>query len=166
MKRIFVLAACLPVVAACTPELQNTPPVRPTPPVQQPVQPVEQPAQPLEPAQPVQPTILPTQPQTQVQPWQSLQSMFLGLPPGVVEEDLAFFDEALSSVGCKLVNDSDYLPIEFQTGFTREKVQSIASYKVQKGQAIALENGGVQLVTGPCLPVIAEPTVSTEATAG
>ncbi len=82
-----------------------------------------------------------------------VQSFFLGLPKGVVEEDVVFFDEAVASIGCKLVDESDYLPVEFQTGFAREKIQSIATYKVGKKQAVMLETGGIQLVTDPCPPL-------------
>lgn len=87
-----------------------------------------------------------------------MQSFFLGLPKDVTTEDLPIFDDAVASIGCKLVDESDYLPVEFQTGFPRAKVQSIATYKVGKGEAVMLENGGFQLVSGPCPPLPAPAT--------
>ncbi|MCA0954830.1 hypothetical protein [Mameliella sediminis] len=74
------------------------------------------------------------------------------LPEGVTEEDLAAFDAAVASIGCDLVNESDYLPVELQTGMPREKVVTISQYKVEQKEAVALSNGGVRLVTGTCAP--------------
>lgn len=74
------------------------------------------------------------------------------LPEGVTEEDLLSFDTAVASIGCDLVNESDYLPVELQTGMPREKLLTIAQYKVEQKQAVALSNGGVRLVTGTCAP--------------
>ena len=75
------------------------------------------------------------------------------LPPqGVTEADLVAFDEAVASVGCDLVDDSDYLPVELQTGLSREKVIEVAEFRVAAEQAVALSNGGIRLVTGACAP--------------
>ncbi|SMX36633.1 hypothetical protein [Maliponia aquimaris] len=74
------------------------------------------------------------------------------LPEGVAEEDLAVFDAAVASIGCDLVDESDYLPVELQTGMPREKLISIAQYKVEQKQAVSLSNGGVRLLTGACAP--------------
>ena len=73
-------------------------------------------------------------------------------PEGIGEEQLAFYDEAVASIGCDLRFESDYLPVEFQTGLTREQVIGISQYKLATEEAVALEDGGVRLVTGPCAP--------------
>ena len=74
------------------------------------------------------------------------------LPEGVTEEDLISFDAAVASIGCDLADDSDYLPVEFQTGMPREKLITIAQYKVDQDEAVTLSNGGVRLKTGACAP--------------
>jgi alkylhydroperoxidase family enzyme len=71
-------------------------------------------------------------------------------PQGVSAQDLLNYDEAVASIGCSLVGESDYLPVELQTGLTREQVIAISQYKIAIEQAVALENGGVKLVTGVC----------------
>ncbi len=73
-------------------------------------------------------------------------------PKEVTEADLANFDAAVASIGCDLVGESDYLPVELQTGLTREKVIEVAQYKVAQEQAVSLENGGVRSITGSCAP--------------
>ena len=84
------------------------------------------------------------------------------LPEGVTEEDLVIYDSAVASIGCDLVDESDYLPVELQTGMPREKLVTISQYKVEQDQASPLSNGGVRLVTGPCAP---QPAPATEAPA-
>ena len=73
-------------------------------------------------------------------------------PQGVNQDDLLKWDAAVTSIGCDLVDDSDYLPVELQTGLPREKVQEIAQYKINTKEAVSLTNGGVRLVTGACTP--------------
>lgn len=73
-------------------------------------------------------------------------------PEGVTPQDLAAFDEAVASVGCELVGESDYLPVELQTGLTREQVIQTAAYRVAAEEAVHLEGGGVRLITGACAP--------------
>ena len=73
-------------------------------------------------------------------------------PEGVSQEGLVMFDEAVASVGCELVGESDYLPVELQTGLTREQVLKTAAFRVASEQAVKLENGGVRLITGACAP--------------
>jgi hypothetical protein len=76
-----------------------------------------------------------------------------GVPPqNVSPDDLVAFDEAVASIGCDLVAESDYLPVELQTGLTREKVIEVAQYRVANEQAVNLSNGGVRLKTGACAP--------------
>jgi hypothetical protein len=75
------------------------------------------------------------------------------LPPqGVTQDDIANFDVALASIGCDLVGESDYLPMELQTGLTREQVIEVAQYRVAAEAAVNLEGGGIRLVTGDCAP--------------
>ncbi len=73
-------------------------------------------------------------------------------PDGVTKEDLVAFDEAVASIGCELVGESDYLPVELQTGLTREQVIETAAFRVAAEEAVKLENGGVRLITGSCAP--------------
>ncbi|MFW2541740.1 hypothetical protein ACN2XU_03780 [Primorskyibacter sp. 2E107] len=77
------------------------------------------------------------------------------LPEGVTEEDLMKFDTAVASIGCELSTESHYLPVELQTGMTREKLIEIAQYKVQREQAVPLPSGGVRSVVGACAPTAA-----------
>lgn len=74
------------------------------------------------------------------------------LPEGVTEEDLLSFDAAVASIGCDLADESDYLPVELQTGMPREKLVTIAQYKVEQEEAVSLSNGGVRITTGACAP--------------
>lgn len=86
------------------------------------------------------------------------------LPEGVTEEDLSAFDAAVASIGCDLADESDYLPVELQTGMPREKLITVAQFKVEQKEAVALSNGGVRLVTGACAPKAepaAEPAAAT-----
>ena len=71
-------------------------------------------------------------------------------PPGVSTQDIAAYDTAVASVGCTLVGESDYLPVEFQTGLTRQQVLDITAYKLTSGGAERLADGGVKLTTGAC----------------
>ncbi|WP_416881855.1 hypothetical protein [Marivita sp.] len=73
-------------------------------------------------------------------------------PEGVTPAGLVAFDEAVASIGCELVGESDYLPVELQTGMSREQVIQTASFRVANEEAVKLENGGVRLITGSCAP--------------
>lgn len=73
-------------------------------------------------------------------------------PQGVTEADLVAFDAAVASIGCDLVSESDYLPVELQTGLTREQVIETAQFRLAAEQAVSLEGGGVRLITGACAP--------------
>ncbi|KMK67063.1 hypothetical protein [Puniceibacterium sp. IMCC21224] len=76
------------------------------------------------------------------------------LPPqGIDKERIAVFDTAVASIGCDLVSESDYIPVELQTGLTREQVQEVAAYKLQLEEGVALSNGGFRLKTGACADV-------------
>ncbi|MGI3165880.1 hypothetical protein [Pseudooceanicola sp. 200-1SW] len=68
------------------------------------------------------------------------------LPPGAAEN----FNDAVASVGCVLRTERDYLPVELQTGMTREQAIALAQYKIVSGEAISLPDGAVQLTVGDC----------------
>jgi hypothetical protein len=73
------------------------------------------------------------------------------LPPqGVSQQDLALYDAAVSSVGCKMISESDYLAAEIQTGLARQQLLDITAYKLSSGAAERLPGGGVKLTTGAC----------------
>ena len=73
-------------------------------------------------------------------------------PEGVTPAGLVAFDEAVASIGCDLVGESDYLPVELQTGLSREQVLQTAAYRVANEEAVRLEDGGIRLITGACAP--------------
>ncbi len=86
-------------------------------------------------------------------------------PKGTDEQDLIAWDDAVTSIGCELISESDYQPVELQSGLSRDQVQKIASYKVKTEQAVRTETGGVRLVTGSCAPVsdpVVEPMADAE----
>ena len=84
------------------------------------------------------------------------------LPPeGVEAPQLAGFDAAVASIGCDLVSESDYIPVELQTGLTRAQVQETAAYKLAQGQGVSLSNGGFRSTVGACAP--ADPAPEAEA---
>lgn len=68
------------------------------------------------------------------------------LPAGASEN----FDTSVASIGCELRNERDYLPVELQTGMTREQTIAMAQHKMSSGDAVALDGGAVRLVTGAC----------------
>ncbi|SMC72723.1 hypothetical protein [Primorskyibacter flagellatus] len=75
----------------------------------------------------------------------------LALPPdGVSAEQIAAYDAAVTSIGCDMVAESDYLPVELQTGLTREQVIQVTEYKLAREEAVKLSDGGVRLTTGAC----------------
>ena len=82
-------------------------------------------------------------------------------PEGTGDEDLAAFDDAVASIGCELTYESDYLPVELQTGMTRMKINEVAQYRITRGEAEMTESGGFRLISGPCTP--AAPVVDTPA---
>ncbi|MBE9635393.1 hypothetical protein IQ782_00925 [Salipiger pacificus] len=87
-------------------------------------------------------------------------------PKGTDEQDLMAWDSAVASIGCELVSESDYQPVELQSGLNRAQVQEIASYKVKTEEAVPTDTGGVRLVTGSCAPatdMTAEPMADAEA---
>lgn len=77
----------------------------------------------------------------------------LGIPPNSTSQtDIANYEVAVASIGCNLVSEADYEPVQIQTGLTREQVVSITQYQLQAGKAARIQGGGVQLQTGACKP--------------
>lgn len=73
------------------------------------------------------------------------------LPPlGTSQADIQAYDDAVASIGCTLGTEADYLPVEFQTGLSRDQLLAIGKYKLAAEQAVSLENGGIKLTTGAC----------------
>ena len=74
-----------------------------------------------------------------------------GAPPeGTSQDDNADFILAASTIGCDLVHDSDYAPVEFQAGLTREQALNIMGFLMARGDAVALPEGGVRITGGAC----------------
>jgi hypothetical protein len=71
-------------------------------------------------------------------------------PEGVSDERLAMFDSAVESIGCDLVSEEDYIPVELQTGLNREQVMDVAAYRTAREEGVKLSNGGFRLTTGTC----------------
>ena len=72
------------------------------------------------------------------------------LPEGISEQQVADYTTAAASIGCVLKHDSDYVPVEFQAGLTREQTQNITVYMLSTDRAGKLPDGGVRLTTGAC----------------
>lgn len=74
-----------------------------------------------------------------------------GVPPdGTSRDNITDFMAAASSIGCELKHDSDYAPVEFQAGLTREQSQEITRFLLARGDAVSLPDGGVRITGGPC----------------
>ena len=71
-------------------------------------------------------------------------------PEGTSEPDLAFFDEAVASIQCRIVDEGDVSAVMFQTGMTREQVLEVMGFRVRSEDMVPLEGGGYLLVTGEC----------------
>lgn len=71
-------------------------------------------------------------------------------PEGVTDARLAMFDDAVASIGCDLISEEDYIPVELQTGMTRAQVQETAAYKIEIKEGVALTNGGYRSKVGAC----------------
>lgn len=71
-------------------------------------------------------------------------------PEGTGLEDVAKFQAAVASIGCELRGEGDYLPVELQTGLTRQQSTDMAGYHLATDQAERLEDGTVRLKVGPC----------------
>lgn len=73
-------------------------------------------------------------------------------PQGTNAQDVARFQAAVASIGCEMVGESDYLPVELQAGLTREQTTQLTSYHLATGKAVELETGGARLIVGDCAP--------------
>lgn len=71
-------------------------------------------------------------------------------PQGVPADAVGAYDAAVASVGCVMRSDKDYLPVELQTGMTREQILEMTAFKIATKQAVKLEDGSVKLTTGAC----------------
>ena len=71
-------------------------------------------------------------------------------PEGTGPQDVAKFEAAVASIGCVLKTEADYLPVELQTGLSREQSTQMAAYVVNTERAVRLEGGGIKLTTGAC----------------
>ncbi|MGK7755477.1 MULTISPECIES: hypothetical protein [unclassified Roseovarius] len=71
-------------------------------------------------------------------------------PEGTGEQDVAKFQVAVASIGCTLKTEADYLPVELQTGLSREQSTQMAAYMVTTERAVRLEGGGIRMTTGAC----------------
>lgn len=73
------------------------------------------------------------------------------LPPeGTTSGDVAQFQAAVATVGCQLVSEAEYLPVELQTGLSRAQTTQLAGYMVASNRAVRLSTGGIRLTTGAC----------------
>jgi len=73
-------------------------------------------------------------------------------PQGTSLEDVTRFQTAVASIGCDMVGESDYLPVELQAGLTRQQVTDLVGYHLATGKAVDLADGGVRLTVGACVP--------------
>ncbi|MCA0921055.1 hypothetical protein [Pseudooceanicola nanhaiensis] len=72
------------------------------------------------------------------------------IPEGVKPEDAEAYKAAVASIGCEMKTERDYLPVELQTGMTREQTIAMGQYLMSRDEAVPLEGGGVKLTTGAC----------------
>ncbi|MEM7073825.1 MAG: hypothetical protein AAF484_01985 [Pseudomonadota bacterium] len=71
-------------------------------------------------------------------------------PEGTNPGDVARFEDAAATVGCQMITEADYLPVELQTGLSREQTTRLASYMVATNRAVRLSTGGIRLTSGAC----------------
>lgn len=71
-------------------------------------------------------------------------------PQGTSGEDVARYQAAVESIGCQMVTESDYLPVELQADLTREQSTAITQHMLSTGKAVKLSTGGIKLTTGAC----------------
>lgn len=75
-------------------------------------------------------------------------------PEGTSAEDVARFQAAAATIGCEMIGESDYLPVELQAGLTRQQAQDITGFLLATEQAVRLDNGGVRITSGACAPTV------------
>ncbi|MEM7597676.1 MAG: hypothetical protein AAF382_08250 [Pseudomonadota bacterium] len=71
-------------------------------------------------------------------------------PEGTSQDNVADFIAAAATIGCELKHDSDYAPVEFQAGLTREQALDISGFLLARGDAQGLPEGGVRVTAGAC----------------
>ena len=71
-------------------------------------------------------------------------------PTGTSPQDIANYEAAVASIGCRLVTEPDYLAVGLQTGLSREQLLSITQYQLAADRAESLPEGGIKLTTGVC----------------
>ncbi|MEO0370763.1 MAG: hypothetical protein AAF231_04825 [Pseudomonadota bacterium] len=71
-------------------------------------------------------------------------------PEGTSQDNVADFMVAAATIGCEIKYDSDYAPIEFQAGLSKEQALEIAGYLLARGDAQSLPDGGLRVTAGPC----------------
>jgi hypothetical protein len=76
----------------------------------------------------------------------------LAFPPkDITPEMRADYVTAVATIGCVLRDESDYQPVELQTGLTREQAIELTKYHLAKGTAEKLPgDAGIRLMTGAC----------------
>ncbi|MEL7280115.1 MAG: hypothetical protein AAFY35_17690 [Pseudomonadota bacterium] len=73
-------------------------------------------------------------------------------PEGSSQDNVTDFIVAAATIGCELKHDSDYAPVEFQAGLTRDQALDISGFLLARGDAEALPEGGVRVTAGACAP--------------
>ncbi len=73
-----------------------------------------------------------------------------GAPEGTSQDNVSDFLVAAATIGCEIKHDSDYAPIEFQAGISKEQALGISQFLLARGDAQALEGGGLRVTAGPC----------------
>lgn len=72
------------------------------------------------------------------------------LPDGVTKEMMATYDAAVASIGCDIITDRHYLPLELQTGFSREQLIEMGRYRIATDAGLPIVGGGMRLYSGEC----------------
>jgi hypothetical protein len=72
------------------------------------------------------------------------------LPDGVTKEMMSTYDAAVASIGCDVITERHYLPLELQTGFSREQLIEMGRYRISKDAGLPIAGGGMRLYSGAC----------------
>jgi len=74
----------------------------------------------------------------------------LAAPQGTTVEDVASFEAAVKSLGCRLVVEGDYQATELQTGLNCVLVVGMLNYKLTLKEAEKRAEGGYTFTSGAC----------------
>ena len=74
------------------------------------------------------------------------------VPEGITPQMLAQYDAAVASIGCDVISERHYLPLELQTGFTREQLIEMGRYRIATESGLPIVGGGMRLYSGDCAP--------------